>query len=253
MTRQTVRALCSFTCLILLLTAGCINYDQQMELNSNGSGKMVMHYSMAQQLVSMMQMGEGASGGAEKENEMPFKLKEDEVKKDLTAPGVKVEKFETKTEGDQQHFYVHLSFDNVTNLNQTKTFKEMQVSWKEEGGVTTFSQTLKAKKKEGGATQGDDAMGKQMAQAMFGNAAFKYSVKFPTKVLPAPDTNGTISEDGKSVSWSFPLVEMESGDKVMTAKFKSGGMAIKTLALIAGAGILFLIGLVGIIMLMRKK
>ena len=40
----------------------------------------------------------------------------------------------------------------------------MQVTWKEEGGVTTFSQLLKAKKKEAGATQGDDAMGKQMAR-----------------------------------------------------------------------------------------
>jgi hypothetical protein len=236
---------------MLLLAAGCINYDQQMELNSNGSGKMVMHYSMASQLVSMMQMG-GSSGG-EGENEMPFKLKEEEVKADLKAPGVKVEKFETKTEGDQQHFYVHLTFDKVTSLNATKTFKDMQITWKEDGGVTTFSQVLKGKKKAAGATEGDDQMGKQMAQAMFGNAAFKYNVKFPAKVLPAPDTNGTISEDGQSVSWSFPLVEMESGDKVMTAKFKSGGLSMKTLAIIAGAGFITLIGLIGIILMMRKK
>jgi hypothetical protein len=248
---KMLRALCSFTCLMLLLAAGCINYDQQMELNSNGSGKMVMHYSMASQLVSMMEMG-GSSGG-EGENEMPFKLKEEEVKKDLTAPGVKVEKFETKTEGDQQHFYVHLTFDKVTSLNNTKTFKDMQITWKEDGGVTTFSQVLKGKKKTEGATQGDDQMGKQMAQAMFGNAAFKYNVKFPAKVLPPPDTNGTISEDGQSVSWSFPLVEMESGDKVMTAKFKSGGLSMKTLAIIAGAGFITLIGLIGIILMMRKK
>jgi hypothetical protein len=96
-------------------------------------------------------------------------------------------------------------------------------------------------------------MGKQMAQAMFGNAAFKYNVKFPAKVLAPPDTNGTISEDGQSVSWSFPLVEMESGDKVMTAKFKSGGLSMKTLAIIAGAGFITLIGLIGIILMMRKK
>ena len=253
MTRQIVRALCGFTCLLLLLAAGCINYDQKMELNSNGSGKMVMHYSMAQQLVSMMQMGGAAGGESGGDQEMPFKLKEEEVKADLAAPGVKVEKFETKTEGDQQHFYVHLTFDNVTSLNKTKTFKEMQVTWKEDGGVTTFSQVLKAKKKDAGAAQGDDAMGKQMASAMFGNAAFKYNVKFPSKVLPAPDTNGTIAEDGQTVSWSFPLVEMDSGDKVMTAKFKSGGLSMKTLAIIAGAGLLTLIGLIGIILMMRKK
>ena len=87
MTRQFVRALCGFTCVLLLLAVGCINYDQKMELNSNGSGKMVMHYSMAQQLVSMMQMGGDAAGGETGgDQEMPFKLKEEEVKADLLLP-----------------------------------------------------------------------------------------------------------------------------------------------------------------------
>ncbi len=249
MSRLAIRTLCSFTCLGLLLIAGCINYDQQMELNTNGSGKMVMHYSMAQQLVSMMQMG--GSAGGEGDQEMPFKLKEDEVKADLAAPGVKVEKFETKTEGDQQHFYVHISFDNVTSLNKTKTFKDMPVTWKEEKGAVTFSQVLKGKKKEAN-TGADEAMGKQMAQAMFGNAAFKYSLKLPAKALPAPATNGTISEDGRSVNWTFPLVELDSGDKTMTASFKSG-LPIKMLVIVLGAGLLVLLGLIGIIVMMRKK
>ena len=47
MSRLAIRTLCSFTCLALLLIAGCINYDQQLEMNANGSGKLVMHYSMA--------------------------------------------------------------------------------------------------------------------------------------------------------------------------------------------------------------
>jgi hypothetical protein len=250
MSRLAIRTLCSFTCLALLLIAGCINYDQTMELNSNGSGKLVMHYSMAQQLVSMMQMG--GSAGGEKDQQMPFKIKEDEVKADLTAPGVKVDKFESKTEGDQQHFYVHISFDKATSLNNTKTFKEMPITWKEENGTVTLTQVLKAKKKDKAAEGGDEAMGKQMAQAMFGNAAFKFAIKLPSKALPSPATNGTIAEDGKTVNWTFPLVELDSGDKVMTASFKTG-LGIKTLAIVLGAGFLVLLGLIGIIMMMRKK
>jgi hypothetical protein len=251
MSRLAIRTFCSLTCLALLLIAGCINYDQQLELNANGSGKLVMHYSMAQQLVSMMQMG-GQAGGGEKDQQMPFKIKEDEVKADLQSPGVKFEKFESKTEGDQQHFYVHISFDKVTSLNNTKTFKEMPITWKEENGTVTFSQVLKSKKKEGASAGGDDAMQKQMAQAMFGNAAFKFAVKLPSKALPSPATNGTIAEDGKTVNWTFPLVELDSGDKVMTASFKTG-LGIKTLAIVLGAGFLVLLGLIGIIMMMRKK
>ena len=157
---------------------------------------------------------------------MPFKLKEEEVKADFTAPGVKVEKFETKTEGDQQHFYVHLSFDKVTSLNKTKTFKEMPVTWKEDGWNHHIFTSIESEEK-GWRLRPRATMRwqKQMAQAMFGNAAFKYKVKFPSKALPSPETNGTIAEDGQTVSWSFPLVEMDSGDKVMTARFKSGGLS----------------------------
>ncbi len=146
MSRLAIRTLCSFACLALLLIAGCINYDQQLELNANGSGKLVMHYSMAQQLVSMMQMG-GQAGGGDKEQQMPFKIKENEVKADLQSPGVKVEKFETKTEGDQQHFYVHISFDKVTSLNNTKTFKEMPITWKKEENGTVGHLSVKVEEK----------------------------------------------------------------------------------------------------------
>ena len=38
----------------------------------------------------------------------------------------------------------------------------------------------------------------------------------------------------------------------MTASFKSG-MGMKTLAIVLGAGFLVLLGLIGIIMMMRKK
>jgi hypothetical protein len=251
MQKFSVRGLMLGAIILAVTLAGCINYDQQVDVNKNGSGKMIMHYSMAQQLVSMMSMGDQGGGGSDQE--MPFKLKEEEVKKDLAAQGVKVDKFETKTEGDQQHFYVHISFDNIANLNQTQTFKDMQFGWTDADGVITYTQTLKGKpKKEGEA---DDPQAKQMAQAMFGSAAFKYTVKLPSKALPAPDTNGTIAEDGMTVSWSYPLVELDSGDKVMTAKFKSGGLpfSIGMIAIVAGAVLLSLIGLAFIIMVMRKK
>src|SRR5262245_28366593 len=95
-----------FLMALLTLLAGCINYDQNVEISTNGSGKMLMHYSLAQQLTAMMALG--SQSNDKKENEMPFKIKEDEVRKDLQAKGVRVDKFETKTEGDQSHFYVSI-------------------------------------------------------------------------------------------------------------------------------------------------
>jgi hypothetical protein len=220
-------------------------------LNANGSGKMIVHYSLAQQLVGMMAMG-NQSGGEQKQD-MPFKVNESDIRKDLTAKGVRIDKFEQKTEGDRAHFYITLSFDNIKDLNQTEMFKKMQFNWNKDGNTTTFTQTLKGntEKKEGSA---DDQMGKQMAQAMFGSAAFNFKVKLPSKALPSPDTNGTIGEDGKIVSWSVPLVEAmdKKTDTVMTAKFKTGFPMMLILG-IAGAGLLFLIAVAVIIMVMKKK
>jgi hypothetical protein len=252
MRKFTTRILGVLALLVFAYLAGCINYDQDVQINENGSGKLIMHYSLPQQLTAMMAMGDQSTEKKE-DNQMPFKITEDEVKKDLAAKGVKVEKFETKTEGDKNHYYVTIAFDNITDLNQTKTFAKMPFQWKKEGSVYTFSQTLMGEKKKEGENA-DDAMGKQMAQAMLGNAKFTYKITLPSKALPAPDTNGKIAEDGKTISWEYPLTELSGGgDKVMTAKFKSGGLPIMLIAGIGAAALLSLIAFAVVIMIARKK
>lgn len=249
---QSLKSLAVVLFLSTLFVAGCINYDQEVQLNANGSGKMLIHYSLAQQLVGMMAMGGQEQG--EKKPDMPFKVTEADIRKDLTVKGVRIDKFEQKTEGDQANFYITVSFDNIKDLNQSEMFKKMQFDWIKNGNVTTFTQTLKGnteKKEEAG---GNDQMGKQMAQAMFGNAAFKFKVVLPAKAMPSPDTNGTIAEDGKTVSWTIPLVDAmdKKTDTVMTAKFKAG-LPMALILGIAGGALVFLIAVVVIVMAMRKK
>lgn len=254
MRKSIVPASIAIIALSVLFIAGCINYEQTTDVKANGGGSLIMHYSLSQQLVAMMQMGGQQGGSDDKAKDMPFKLKEEEVKADLKAPGVTVNKFETKTEGDNQHFYVTISFNKITDLNQTKTFKEMPFEWSERDGKIFYKQTLKAKD-EGKAKEKkpEDEMAKNMAKAMFGNAAFTFKVKLPSKALPAPDTNGTIGEDGQTVSWTFPLVELTDTSKVMTTAFKAGGFPVGLIALIGGAALLSIIGLVIVILFARKS
>jgi hypothetical protein len=231
-----------------LFIAGCINYEENVELKSDGSGKMTMHYSIAQQLFAMMQMGQNTG---EKKDEMPFKFKESEIRADLTAPGVTVEKVESKAEGDQQHFYVSLSFQKITDLNQTKSFQKMKFEWKEEGKNIVFQQTIQGDKK----SSESNPMGDQMASAMLGNAKFVFRIKLPSKALPAPDTNGTIQDDAKTVLWEYPLLEASKG-QVMTAKFKAGGLnlpfSLPMMAVIGGGALVSIVVLVVVIGMARK-
>ena len=232
-----------------VLIAGCINYEEDIELNADGSGKMLMHYSIPQQLHAMMELGQDTQ--QDKKDEMPFKFKEAEIRTDLSAPGVTVDKVESKAEGDQQHYYVHVSFKKLTDLNQTKPFQKMKFQWIEENKKVTFQQTLEGDKKQ----SEDNPMGDQMASAMLGNAKFTFKVKLPGKALPSPDTNGTIQEDGKTVLWSYPLLEASKG-QVMIAKFEKGGFnlpfSMPVIAAIGGGLVISVIALIVIISMARK-
>jgi hypothetical protein len=235
--------------LFIIFVAGCINYEENIELNADGSGKMLMHYSIPQQLHAMMEMGQDTQ--QDKKDEMPFKFKEAEIRTDMAAPGVTVEKVESKAEGDQQHYYVHVSFKKLTDLNQTKPFQKMKFQWIEEDKKVTFQQTLEGDKKQ----SEDNPMGDQMASAMLGNAKFTFKVTLPGKALPSPDTNGTIQEDGKTVLWSYPLLEASKG-QVMIAKFEKGGFnlpfSMPILAAMGGGLIISVIALIIIISMARK-
>jgi hypothetical protein len=238
-------------CLLVLavLIAGCINYEENIELNADGSGKMLMHYSIPQQLHAMMELGQDTQ--QDKKDEMPFKFKEAEIRTDMAAPGVTVDKVESKAEGDQQHYYVHVSFKKLTDLNQTKSFEKMKFQWIEEDKKVRFQQTLEGDKKQ----SEDNPMGDQMASAMLGNAKFTFKVKLPGKALPSPDTNGTIQEDGKTVLWSYPLLEASKG-QVMIAKFEKGGFnlpfSMPILAAIGGGLVISVVALIIVISMARK-
>ena len=241
--------------LILLcaaLIAGCINYEENISLNADGSGTVLMHYSVAQQLYAMMQMGD-ASAEQGKEDEMPFKFKESEIRADLTAPGVTVEKVESKAEGDQQHFFVHVKFKKITDLNQTKPFQKMKFEWTESDKKVTFRHVLEGDKKQ---SDESNPMGDQMASAMMGNAKFKFQVTLPGKALAAPDTNGTIQQDGKTVVWEWPLLEASKGQN-MVATFEKGGLgglpfSLPIMAAIGGGVLIAIVALIIIISMARK-
>ena len=237
--------------LFVALFAGCINYEENITLNSDGSGTMVMHYSIAQQLYAMMQMSQGTEQEGQKEDEMPFKFTDKEIREDMNAPGVTVEKVEQKAEGDQQHFYVHIKFNKLTDLNQTKPFQKMKFEWDETGDNVTFRQVLESDKKQ---TE-ENPMGDQMASAMLGNAKFKFSVTLPSKALPAPDTNGTIQQDGKTVVWEWPLLEASKG-QTMVAKFEKGGfhlpVSMPIIAAVGGGVLISVIALIIVISVARK-
>ncbi len=188
--------------LSLLFLVGCINYEEDLTLKNDGSGEMLMHYSISEQLSSMMAMGGGQQ--QEGKDEMPFKFKENEIRDALQADGVEVKKVEMKAEGGLQHVYVTVNFKKITDLNQTKTFKEMPFEWSEEGKAIVFRHTLKNKNPQGDGSGDSTQMGDQMAQAMLGNAAFSFKIKLPDKALPSPDTNGTILEERQNGDVAVP-------------------------------------------------
>lgn len=117
--------------LALVGVSGCINYEEDMTLNRNGSGKVTEHFWMASDLAKMM---EAMSAG---QAQVP-KFTEDGIRKYYQGkPGITIENVKIEEKEGQKHVYVTLSFDKVQSLAE----KGEQISFSEQGGQITFART----------------------------------------------------------------------------------------------------------------
>jgi len=187
-----------------------------------------------------------------KDDEMPFQIDEEKIRADLVGNGVKVDKVQIQTGSDMRDFLVYLSFDNITNLNNTRTFKNMPFEYSKEKNVYTFKHLIHGKPIDPNDRNAEaELLGKQMASAVLSGAKFTFKVKLPSKVLPAPDTNGKILEDGRTVTWEYPIADIGHGEKIMEVKFKAGLSWIWFLA--AGAAFVLFATAVIIIMVYARR
>lgn len=212
------------------LVAGCVSLQQQTTLNADGSGRMVVDM-WVDNMADLAGTAEGTPGtaataetaGTAAAAPAPKELAVSEEMGPAFAnvEGVKIEEnwIKTETEGEgeaakkRDHTRLVLSFDNIERLKGHGVFEKADLAAKVKGGKFSFSQVIhnEPKDKESESSAESEALAKQM----FEGYTFTYSVTMPGEVK---ETNGTVAEDKRTVTWSWPLYDFSQMKTVeMTA------------------------------------
>jgi len=219
--------------LLICILAGCINYEEELWINKDGSGKVVMHYWTSEKLASLIEQKEKQ---AREEERVGLPFSEDQARRDLDIPDVlKVESFEKTVQKGYRHITITLSFEEgkINELGKSLPFfADSEISFTEDEhrpGNWIFKRTLGTKKLVAVEEDKTDP-GDTLAKSVLSAYRLKFVVHFPGRVLK---TNGQPLEEGeqpprfqwlwgqRKAVWEFPLVDVTKTPE-MTATVRIG-------------------------------
>ncbi len=193
---KLISALFSFVVLAAFLISGCVNYDQNTTLNTDGSGSMKIHYWTKMSNFSM-----GNTLGK-------FDFDEAKAKSNYSSANtdVKSVKMEDKLDDSTKHVYVELTFKDINKLTDAKGFSEVKPSWKEgKDGMELKYILLK-----------DTSASKNMGASDY---TITYTFEMPGEII---STNAT-KKDGKTLTWDYKVSDLSKDIELTAVVKKEGG------------------------------
>jgi hypothetical protein len=225
-----------------IIVAGCINYDQEMTLNADGSGTIMVHYTSDDP--------EGTQ--APKLSFTEGDITGEYAKSNVTVRDIEVVVPAEGETGSHEATY-YLDFVNVTDLNGYGVFaiedKMTQVfALADAGDTAVFNQTCTL------TMDVEDTSG-------LTDYKFTYSLTCPGAVT---DHNGTLAADGNTVTWEYPLPDLINNTVEMNATYEkpAGAPGVGGLAIFGTIGgiiaiiicvIIIIVIIIIIIVLLKKK
>ena len=238
-----------FIALALLSFASCINYDNEITLNNDGSGKIHIHYWMAESMYNMMK------GAPPKEGEEPKAdpFAEEEVVKSYQGEGLSVSNFKTEPDTEKEpnrHVWLDVSFKNITNLSNCKEFEKWVFKFDAKDSIA-FSAVLPSEKQPDAEMTEEEKKSAKSASDMLAGYTYAMTIKFPGKVL---ETNGTIDPaDPMKVKWTTSMSAKNDEGMNLTAKVEKGKGGGGPLPLIIFGGFIVVIIIIAIVAGGKKK
>lgn len=264
MNRHSARICSALACVAALFLASCINVEQDIWINEDGSGRVVVDMGISKQAEEMMQgFGEGLAeglteglGGDAADAQPPGDLFDtEEMQLEIRkSEHVKSAKVTSKTDDKYTHIIYDIELKDITKLGEVQgLISEGGPMGGDSGPMSDgdFSLTklpngnykLSAKMGEEppAGEEAPNAMAIGMMKSMVGDAAFTISVH------AKPVKHNGIVEDG-AVVWTSPLADIMGG-KILNieAEFAPGGSAggssmalwITLAAIVAVAAVVF--------------
>lgn len=173
---------------VLLISSGCLNYIQDMEIYPDGSGKVKINYWMdfhSSENISVIE-----SIGI-------FNV--DSIKKEFTSDFTSVTFVEAMADSSDStlHAIIHLDFTHVDSLSKLKVFSQYEFSLKDgASGQKIYTQFIPP------ITTG------------FGIDGSKYSITYNIVFKGEIITHNATNNYGNSLSWSYTLPEIGRGKTI---------------------------------------
>ncbi len=186
-----------FTLLAILTLSSCIEGDEELWLNRDGSGRIEATYRMPPTLMNRF-------GGATSLQERLIAAIEKE-------PGIRIEHISHHIEGAQVVFELRADFDDAISFIElpSKHFRDPETPDKPATLESFFGEMdLKLTGLSLEFHRNIDLspilpLSVQENGALLGDSAFNYTLHLPTK--PSTHNATSVSDEGTTLHWSFPL------------------------------------------------
>jgi len=206
--------------MLIATSAGCIKYDERIEMNPDGSGIVRMHIAVAEQLLPPSLYEKSGN----EDDLLP--VKRAELVAGLEKDGFAVKSLRASSARGLRHFYVVLAFKDLNVLTKSEWFGGRKVSLTKLGGKWRFDQEISVSEdalKGRSRAKADDAKPtktppaetiKKQLERRFGTERVdhmlkNYFVSFSVQLTGAGllSTNGRSHRDRVAV-WAIPLKEL---------------------------------------------
>ena len=230
-----------------LLVLSCIEYEEEMWVNKDGSGKIKMKISMPQFLAEYDTEGEGISS-----------FDEENVKKKIEEiDGLTLIESKSYEENEKNVIEMVVKFDSFEILEKANEEEDNQLfigdikMEKDEDDRIVFKRTISME--DSSKSEADKESEKLMA-AMLGQYKFSYMVHFPNKVIEANTSDDNIDQKSNTVKWTFSLASIISAPQEMVATLEAAEEAKDQFNwLTVGIGVVVVFMLISIISMAVKK
>ena len=175
--------------LVLVSTAGCLNYIQDVNLYADGSGKMRISYWMKS-------LGNENSVIVEKIG----LFNTDSLQSAFQSPYNTIEDIEVYTDSTDStmHAIIEITFPSIDSLNKNKSFREYNFSLKDgAAGQKVFSQFIPPMATGFGVNRSDFSI--------------QYKYTFGGEVI----THNAQENEGRTLIWNYTLADIGSGKTIL--------------------------------------
>lgn len=203
----------------LLVLGGCIEYQESLELYEDGTGQLSIMMGFD---LSMMEM----FSSDDDDEDMDMDMGLDFIENIPDMDGITVLLEESYEEDGWEWSKVVFSFDSLEHLralNEIEIEEEDgsdflgHLTWERgDDGYYIFNRELPLFGDD--SDEEMDEMTIDMMLSFFGDVQFVYSVTFPRAVLETNTETESIDSSTNTVTWTFSLPDMVTGNQVMWAK-----------------------------------